>query len=163
MEIEEFEKTILSLAEKQGQDLSRDGDWAPMFFTITTEGKFDPIHIPPWAINDQDTKEALAKTMTHWIIKEGARAAAFMFSSWCVKLDKGADIYQYKPSEHPNRQEELVVYVASRGYSSSYISAISRHGSRAPTLGQWQKLDGEFIGLFADAMKKGFEGAQKNT
>lgn len=140
-----------------------DDDWTPILFMEDASGKQVTMPIEHLMANDR-AKDLLADFIIPEAIKKfQAKTAVMVLSVWRgPALAEGVDWQDRpRPSEDPNRTEELMIieYTAS-GVTRYTMAEIVRHEASPPTLSEWRDLDatlgyeGRFVGPIVAAMKR---------
>lgn len=132
-----------------------DDDWAPVLILQLKAGKGAVVGIDGNFLASQQSKDLLAHEVIPQAIREfEAIGAAFVSSSWMV----ASDDRKVAPSEHPDREEVVMVTAMTAGEHAFLMARISRHADRPPELGEFERLpastdfEGRFVGPIRRAL-----------
>lgn len=136
-----------------------DDDWAPMAFFETDEEESPAIMPLGDFMNSDASKDLLADFILPQVIKRmRAKKVVIVLSTWQVRLDKGVELGDLMPSQHPARTEALMLTeYTGKGIGRYATAEIIRHKSSPPTLGEWSSLETEVAsieGRFVDSIVK---------
>jgi hypothetical protein len=82
-------------------------------------------------LTDDEAKDKFAELVTLLCTAVAAKAIAFVAESWTCKD------FQARPSEHPDRQEVVMLSIEMRGHPAEvWMYPIIRSGTEKPKLGQ---------------------------
>src|SRR4051794_38231242 len=131
-----------------------DEDWLPTMVVLTAEDKLGLVGIDPEFLSNQLTKQVLAEQIIPSVLREQhAVAASFISSAWMAQGD-AMGMMKLRPAQHPDRQECVMLTVATAFEARSMTALIIRHEDKPPTLGEWSEFpDPE--GLFPEALRHG--------
>jgi hypothetical protein len=141
---EDWVQFALAGVERVGQSFTKpDDDWSPVLLVEDLTGRQTTLDLRE-AFADEEAKERFATTLPLLIVAARLHRVAMASSSWIVKLAPGEQEQArqhawVQPSQHPRRQEVVVVYACSDGMESLSIAAIIRNHKQPPRLGMWEK------------------------
>jgi len=134
------------------QDLRGEADFMP--FLITRRGGQE-FYFGLAAMADE-TKNDIADLMGAAVTVTQPDEAVFASVTWMVQAPKGTNP-EFRPSEHPDRKEVVMVLHVTRDGSCMYSAALHRRDNRV-LLGAWDRLGAEATGgRFADAIHAGMK------
>jgi hypothetical protein len=135
-----------------------DADWLPTMLVMTREETFNLVGIDPEFMASPTTKAILAEQVIPGVLREqNAIAAAFVSSAWMGTYDNtkmGIGDKHLRPSQQPDRQEVVMLTLATALEAKSLTAPIIRHEDGPPTLGEWDGFDNP-EGLFPEALRAG--------
>lgn len=143
-----------------GEELEADEAWEPALFMASEEE--DVVSIMPLAplFVNAASKEIAGEIVIPMAIKKyKAKAFGLVLTSWIVEIDaKGVEEGELPidamvpPSQHPQRQEVLVLALADQTTSTFLRAEITRDGDH-PSLSEWERMDeaNNFGGTLWDA------------
>ena len=142
-----------------------DDDWHHMLLGQDRDGRLVMVDIRE-AFVDAPTKEAFAAVgLPRLIVAVRLHRVAFVASAWITRLEGDERVQaerdeDIRPSQHPRRQEVVMVYACSDGTESMSTATIKRDGERPPRLSEWTQATTQdrsgigFEGLFAEAIRR---------
>ena len=131
-----------------------DDDLPITIFLLTREG-IQVIGLPPFS---SDEKSHLAAfTIPSLIRSSGAQAVGWVSLCWYKPCNENEPLEsQCRPSESPDRQEVLVLYLSDGDKAAFWQAGVRRHPDRQPLLTAWKRggYDDscEFVGAFPAAI-----------
>lgn len=131
-----------------------DDDWEPTAL-IFSGGEATVVGL---SFSDEEEKMAAFNQLVGIARAFNADAVAVALSAWLVVQDPEDAPPTTRLAEHPDRQEALIVAVASPGRATFQHALIERDGVHGPSLGPWvgEGDDGErggaLLGLLARAV-----------
>lgn len=136
------------------QYLKQPDDDLPMTIYLLTREGIQVIGLPPFT---SDEKSHLAAfTIPSLIRSSGARAVGWVSLFWSIPYDKNEPLEKCRPSESPDRQEVLILYLSDGDKAASWQASVRRHPDRQPLLTAWKREDYddscEFHGAFPAAI-----------
>jgi hypothetical protein len=149
---EEFRDTTLANARTVGADLTKpDDDWAHVLLMLTPDRPM--IVMLNDLLNTRAGKESLPGVLAELFRRHRPSLAALVVSCWHRRvLDHGPlaaltmhMLDTYGVSTDPQRQELLMVDVASSARDEQWYADIQRHPQKPPTLGPWRVVTDEDI------------------
>lgn len=153
-------------------DLDEGGDWDPQFLCSDKTGKLGMALIDNYR-NDQE-KDIIVAGLAKVIELSGATACAMLNSTWGLSLDPAdpgtghALAVGLRPSEHPARVEQLMIFgLSSLSDQVTFSFAIISRTGGKPTLGEWKDQDlvgakGAMIDPLMEAIHKNREEVIKH-
>ena len=137
------------------QHLKQPDDDLPItVFLLTREG----IHVfglPPFS-NDDEKSHLAAFTIPSLIRSSGARAVGLVSMCWYKPCTADEPIEQCRPSESPDRQEVLVLYLSDGDKAAFWQAGVRRRPDSRPLLTAWKREgyndSSEFVGAFPAAI-----------
>lgn len=131
---------IQKVAEEIATTMSEvDDDWAPV---IIFGDQHQVIGIKTLLFADDAEKEETISTLPALLSEHQATLAGMIMSSWMAPGDPFSDQYT-RPSEHPERQEILIVAGIDRQGADCQVADIIRRSSGGPLLSDWRRLGSE--------------------
>lgn len=141
-----------------------DDDWTPIAFFECADGATAAMPLSPLMGGDIE-KDVLAEVVLPAAIEHfKAKKLVLVLSVWTVENFTREEIESgnyTRPSEHPDRKEQLTLMEYSAAGVTRYsMASIIRHEDKPPTLGEWKELpeadtyEGRFVEPIVSAFKK---------
>ena len=132
-----------------------DDDLPISVFLLTREG-IQVIGLPLFS-NDDEKSHLAAFTIPSLIRSSGARAVGWVSLCWDMPYNKNEPLEsQCRPSESPDRQEVLILYLSDGDKGAFWQASVRRRPDRQPLLTAWKREgyndSGEFCGAFPAAI-----------
>lgn len=155
---------IAELAELEGPD----DDIMPHFLWLGRYGiGFMPLQMP-----DDAAKDQIAEAMVASLIVGRATEAVFVSTAWVAAyrrddptVNARAGTAEVRPSEHPDREEIIMLMYHTRREALLISAPVTRHPDKPPTLGDWETHEQSHPkfrqpgGRFGDAIRMGLHGS----
>lgn len=164
--VESMYEMVERMAKDVGGDFTEpDDDWFPVAHVLTKKGERFVLAIDLDFMQNEATKGRLVKNLTDFIRKKKVTHFTLVLSTWIVKADRkpGIDLDTQAeevglPSQHPDREEMLLVTSFDADTFITGFALIERHDDAPPTLGEFERMpddamSGRFIEPFRDALK----------
>jgi hypothetical protein len=134
-------------------------DWTPVLFLFGAGIPRQPLVIALAEVMvDDESKEQFVAMLPSLLRKLRPRVACFLSSSWSVTLKKGEEL-EVRPSQDPERIEQLTLYVFGREREEMWFARIFRDGEQPPALQEWTEWTDQpgagVAGRFAEAIREG--------
>lgn len=165
MNREELVTQIQQVAEKIATTMSEvDDDWAPV---IIFGDQQRVIGLKTLLFADDAEKEETIRSLPALLSEHQATLAGMVMSSWMAPGDCSGPEY-IRPSEHPERQEILIVAGIDQHGIDCQVADIIRRSSGGPLLSDWRPLGSEnpegqvsIQSPWLDAVRAGLQGAER--
>jgi len=128
------EETILNMLETGRKNLEKDGSLVPVLFIELSNGQslMSPLQMP----DNSATKYRMFQSIGQKIrAQEGAiKNELLIVETWFVNAQEAPDATKYMPSQHPSRQEAIVLMGrnAEKTRSALVIQSFTRDEHNAP-------------------------------
>lgn len=153
MSLEVFGQHMRNQIERVGQSFTQpDDDWISILHIETGDRDHMIVGIDGEAFANDFTKDQLAYFLQETITETQAIHYGLLINTWTVVTDDLESGLAYRPSEHPERFETLVVMLADRHHDEMWTAKIIRHENAPPTLTEWEMFptSGAYFGRFAN-------------
>lgn len=148
--VNRMRQTVMDDARAVGALFDKpDDDWTPKAF-LQTQQRFIVVDLT--GIRDKDR---IRPALVELFRQQLPDCAAVLFSTWTLivpREDPLADLAlqmcgDFGVQNHPERQEGLHLTIADKdGNQEGWHCRFTRHETQPPTLGEWQKMDGDSPG-----------------
>ena len=142
------------------------GNLLPITIFVDPNGKW---HLVPHKYDSPALKDAVAMALRAIANATRAVTAVSVREAWVVTTtpDKNGKVPHITPSEHPDRQEMIMISVEKRGWTwmasipITRINGVPDVSSDVPELVEWPEVKGRFTHLL-DGVMAGSQGASLN-
>lgn len=165
--IEDLSEIMRESVENIAKEFDRpDDDFMPVMSLVPEEGENVMLALDNQWFENEDTKDRLVDSvMVPAITGIGAKTVATVFSVWYAKTEPDQDWEDMpRPSEHPNRQEAVLVTVMDSFNIRTWIINIVRPDGEIPTLAEWEELGvNAFSGRFIEDVQAALRDSSGRT
>ena len=143
-----------------------DDDIVPVMSLVPESGENVMLALDYKWMESEETKDSLvANVMLPAITGVGAKTVGTVFSVWTAQPEEGQDWEDMpRPSEHPDRQEAVLVTVMDSFNVRTWMVPLVRHDESVPTLGEWKELPmNAFSGRFVEDVQGALRDSSGQT
>lgn len=139
-----------------------DDDIVPVMSLVPESGENVMLALDyKWMENDETKDRLVTNVMVPAITGVGAKTVGTVFSVWTAQPEQYQDWQDMpRPSEHPNRQEAVLVTVMDSFNVRTWMIPIIRPEGEVPTLGDWRELP---MNAFSGRFVEDIQGALRDS
>jgi hypothetical protein len=149
------ERMLTGIRSVLTEDWTRPDDEArSVVLGVAQDGRVRVLALPEDVTVDAvRTREWLRQALPHEARRLGLQRLTFVTQAWRAPHQDGA----IPPSQHPERQEIVLVVIAGAGRVETWSGAVDRSPNLPPALGPWQEggpAEGRVLDLVTAALQQ---------